>query len=295
MTGYQELREGAAWIDLSGRGLIRVTGEDRARLLHAMTTNHIQQMAPGDWCYAFFLNAQGRILADANVLCREGEFWLDVEPDRREFLCEHLDKYIIADDAVVEDVSGRYAMLGLEGPGAAALGVDGFCQGITAAGGAGGRVYVEEGGREALVARWTALGVATADAEAVNTVRLENARPKYGVDVKETNLVQETKLMHAVSFAKGCYLGQEIVERVRSRGQVHRLLVPLYVDGTDAPALGSPVMAGETAAGETMSAAYSPAVGRSIAFAVLRSDYAKPGTQLTVNSAGAEVAAAKGV
>lgn len=289
MTGYRELREGAAWMDLSGRGLIRVTGEDRARLLHAMTTNHIQQMAPGDWCYAFFLNAQGRILADANVLCREGEFWLDVEPDRREFLCEHLDKYIIADDAVVEDVSGRYAMLGLEGPGAAALGVDGFCQGITAAGGAGGRVYVEEGGREALVARWTALGVATADAEAVNTVRLENARPKYGVDVKETNLVQETKLMHAVSFAKGCYLGQEIVERVRSLAKPHKYLAQVWIDGEAAPEAGAALMGGEALAGRITSAAWSPALGKVAALAYVQTAWAEAGKEMTCGGARAVV------
>ena len=258
MTGYQELREGAAWIDLSGRGLIRVTGEDRARLLHAMTTNHIQQMAPGDWCYAFFLNAQGRILADANVLCREGEFWLDVEPGRREYLCEHLDKYIIADDATVEDVSGRYAMLGLEGPGAAALGVGGFREGITAAGGAGGRVYVEEGGREALVARWTSLGVAAADVEAVNTVRLENARPKYGVDVKETNLVQETKLMHAVSFAKGCYTGQEIVARTHHLGRVKRRTMRFILSPGETPAPLAPLLLDGAKVAEVLMTAARP-------------------------------------
>jgi folate-binding Fe-S cluster repair protein YgfZ len=72
MQGYNELRGGAAWLDVSGRGKIRVAGEDRARLLHAMTTNHIQQLTPGTGCYAFFLTAQGRILADVNVLCRLG-------------------------------------------------------------------------------------------------------------------------------------------------------------------------------------------------------------------------------
>ena len=289
MTGYEELRTGAAWIDLRGRGLIRITGEDRARLLHAMTTNHIQQMAPGDWCYAFFLNAQGKILADANVLCREGEFWLDVEPDRREFLCEHLDRYIIADDATVEDVSERYAMVGVEGPGAAALGVEGFVEGITAAGGAGGRVYAGADERETVLARLKALGVAEAGAEAVNTVRLENARPRYGVDVKENHLVQETRLMHAVSFAKGCYLGQEIVERVRARANPHRYLTQVWIDGEAAPEAGAALMGGDALAGKVTSAAWSPALGKVAALAYVQTAWTAAGKEMTCDGARAVV------
>src|SRR5712692_5643991 len=96
--GYLALRSAAAYLDLSARGKIVVTGEDRARLLHAMTTNHVQQLKPGEGCYAFFLNPQGRILADVNLFCRENDFLLDVEPETRETLYRHLDKYIIADD-----------------------------------------------------------------------------------------------------------------------------------------------------------------------------------------------------
>src|ERR1019366_8184690 len=94
-AGYEALTASAALVDLSRRGRIRVTGEDRARLLHAMTTNHVQQMKPGDGIYAFFLNAQGRILADACVFCFEDHFLLDTEPESRKAVLEHLDHYII--------------------------------------------------------------------------------------------------------------------------------------------------------------------------------------------------------
>ena len=80
------LRESAAWLDLSARGKIRVTGEDRARLLHAMTTQDVQSLTPGQGCYAFFLNAQGRILGDVNIFCREDFFLLDTEPETRQKL-----------------------------------------------------------------------------------------------------------------------------------------------------------------------------------------------------------------
>ena len=118
-TGYTALRESAAWIDLAGRGVIRLTGEDRARLLHAMTTNQVEKLQPGSGCYAFFLNAQGRILADVNILCFEDHFLLDTEPEVRTKVYEHLDRYIIADDATLEDRSAATAVLAIEGPRAA--------------------------------------------------------------------------------------------------------------------------------------------------------------------------------
>ena len=119
--GYTALRERAAWLDLSGRGKIRATGEDRARLLHAMTTNQVETLQPGEGCYAFFLSAQGRILADANLLCFEDHFLLDTEPETRTKVYEHLDRYIIADDVTLEDQTDRIATIAIEGPKAGAV------------------------------------------------------------------------------------------------------------------------------------------------------------------------------
>src|SRR5580693_9479955 len=118
-AGYDALRASVAWLDLSARGRIYATGDDRARLLHAMTTNHVQQLQSGTGCYAFFLNAQGHILADVNLLCLEDRFLLDTEPETRERVFSHLDKYIIADDIALEDVTGLLACVGVEGPTAA--------------------------------------------------------------------------------------------------------------------------------------------------------------------------------
>src|SRR5712692_8434989 len=114
--GYQALRESVGYLDLSARGKIFVTGEDRVRLLHAMTTNHIQQLQPGQGCYAFFLNAQGRILADVNLLVLPDRILLDLEPELRERVYQHLDKYIIADDVTLEDASDAWTALDVEGP-----------------------------------------------------------------------------------------------------------------------------------------------------------------------------------
>src|SRR5580704_4608827 len=116
MSGYEALRSEAAWIDLSSRSKIRVTGEDSARLLHAMSTNNVKELAAGAGLYAFFLSAQGRILADAYVWNLGESFLLDTEPELRKKLHDHLDKYIIADDAYLQDETDRFGAFGVEGP-----------------------------------------------------------------------------------------------------------------------------------------------------------------------------------
>ncbi len=104
-------------MDLSERGKLRMTGDDRKRLLHAsVETNQVQKLEPGEGCYAFFLNAQGRILADANIFVLEDSVLLDTEPETRQKLREHLDRYIIADDVTVEDITPAMATIALEGP-----------------------------------------------------------------------------------------------------------------------------------------------------------------------------------
>ncbi|MCC6363477.1 MAG: folate-binding protein YgfZ [Bryobacterales bacterium] len=298
MTGYEALREGVAWLDLSARGRFRALGKDRARLLHAMTTNHVRQMNPGDSCYAFFLNAQGRIQGDVQLLALEDYFLLDTEPEAHEPLFRHLNKYIIADDVTLEDAREDLAAIGVEGPRSEAVlaqAQGGIRAPFTATGAAGGRIYVPPAEKAGLIAQLEALGAVAASAEDARVARFEHFRPRFGDDITEKSLVHETQLLHAVHFNKGCYLGQEIVERVRSRGMVHRLLVPLYVEGAEPPPPDSDVKAGETAVGKTMSAAYSPALHKCIAFAYVRTEHAKPGAALTVNGVPAEVAAAKGV
>lgn len=278
MTGYEALRQSAAVYDVSGRGRIRATGEDRQRLLHAMTTNHVQEMTPGQTKYAFFLNAQGRILADVWILCTDDALILDVEPEVREKIFQHLDRYIIADDVTLEDITETTSEFAIEGPAAvrpAGLVMEG---GLT--GQPGYRVIVPRG--ESVVGD----AVACSPEEA-RAVRIENGVPRYGEDMLESNLVQETGRNEALHFSKGCYLGQEIVERVRSRGQVTKGLAALAIAGTDVPAAGTAVMSGEKEAGEIRSAVWSPAEGRVRALALLR--MALLSAPLSVNGAGVEV------
>jgi aminomethyltransferase len=287
--GYQALREGAAILDLSARGRIRASGEDRKRLLHAMTTNHVQELEPGRTIYAFFLNAQGRIQADVWIHAEEEYLLLDVEPEVREKVYAHLDKFIIADDVTLEDITATTAEIAVEGPHATALPAQGIVVGATVTGQAGFRMVVPVEQKGAILEALQAAGGVPASVEDILSVRLENGVPRYGDDISDASLVQETQQLQAVHFNKGCYLGQEIVERVRSRGQVNRLLTKLRIDGTAVPAAGEKVMAGEQEAGTVTSAAYSPAGECVRALAYLRAKFIVPGAGLTVGGAAAEV------
>jgi tRNA-modifying protein YgfZ len=290
MNGYKALREHAAWIDLSGRGKIRVSGEDRVRFLHAMTTNHVEQLAPSQGQYAFFLNSQGRILADVYLFDLGESFLLDTEPETTDKIFRHLDKYIIADDVTLADETAEWSTLGIEGPDAAAaieaLGASApandygiaswgarFVARAASTGSTGFRIFVPASERPALLAQLAGAAIPEADAEAARTVRLEHAKPRYGEEITERYLTQETAQLHAVNFNKGCYLGQEIVERVRSRAQIHRRLQAVRIRSTTPPPTGTKLKVDGKDAGEIASAAFSPALGEVVALAYVRVEH----------------------
>lgn len=292
--------DSAGLADLSARGRIRVCGEDRARLLHAMTTNHIQQMKPGGGVYAFFLSAQGRILADAFILCFEDHFLLDTEPETRASLFEHLDKFIIADDVTLEDITERTFCFGLEGPksnevaGNASLPAPnhryahiewGEC---SVAAIEGVRIYGPITRREEIVQALEAAGaIAVSDAK-VEQARVLNLLPRYGVDIIETSLPQETQQTNALHFQKGCYIGQEIVERVRSRGHVNKTLMGFQMEAGLLPERTTKVMASDKEAGETTSAGIAPD-GSIRGLAIVRTPFNKPGEVVTIAGRAAQL------
>jgi len=297
------LRESAAWLDLSTRGKIRVTGEDRARLLHAMTTQDVQALTPGQGCYAFFLNAQGRILGDVNIFCREDSFLLDTEPETRQKLYDHIDRYIIADDVTLEDVTGEMSTIAIEGPQSAAvlerLGAPlpeadyatrswsgSIVARVSTTGARGYSLFMLPTKKAEIIA---ALNIPEATPEEARIVRIEHGKPRYGEEITERYLVQETAQLNAVSFSKGCYLGQEIVERVRSRAQIHRVLRRLTIDSLEPPPAGTKLKSGDADSAEIASAVYSPTLGKVAALAYVRTQFAEPGTEMLLRDARAVV------
>lgn len=265
------LVEGAGAFDLGYRDQIAVSSADRLRWLNGMLTNNLQELADGAGNYSFVLNAQGRIQGDCDAF-RMGNHLL-VLTDRSQVpaLMAHFDHFIIMDDVVLEDISATRTALGLAGPLApqllAALGV------APPASAAGATWLLETricgvpvqltGGYSAASPRfelwcatehvrtlWDVLlaaGALPCGIGAVEALRVLEGIPRYGIDITSRDLPQETSQNRALHFSKGCYLGQEIVERIRSRGQVHRRLAQFTLSSEPAALPLELTAAGESA------------------------------------------------
>jgi folate-binding protein YgfZ len=268
--GYEALQKNTAIVDLSSRGRIQATGEDRARLLHALSTNHVQQMQPGDQLYCFFLTAQGRIISDAIVVCEPDRFLIDLEHEVLDTVLKHIDHYIIADDVSVEDVTAQTYTL------------------------RAGQQWLH-GNLDQKEAALKAAGLDAADLDDWRTYRIEQFRPRFGEDISSTTLAQETGIAEALHFQKGCYLGQEIVERIRSRTQVNKMLAGLSLSTDQVPAPGTKVHLEGAETGYITSAVASPVHGDVRALAVIRMQASTPGTIVQVEGVDARVSAVRSI
>jgi folate-binding protein YgfZ len=311
---FRALLEGAAVFDLGWQARLVLSGEDRVRWLNGMVTNNIRDLGLNHGNYSFVLNPQGRNLGDL-VAYNRGDYVL-VATDREQVpkLKELFDRYIIMDDVEVEDISDKLATIGVAGPKATAV-LSGIGIGVAqlAPGEVSDRVWNNLGlsvarsvlplmdgyeiwsTAETLDRVWDALAIAgatPAGAEALELYRIARGVPRYGIDLRERDLPQETGQQHVLNFAKGCYVGQEIVERIRSRGNVHRMLVGLEVEGNP-PSAGGKITAGGKDVGEITSAARVPfpAGEGTLALGYIRREFAEPGTEVKIGQQAAIVKA----
>ena len=313
MDGYEAVRKTTGWRDRSADGRLRVTGADRAAWLQGLLTNDIAALKPGDGCYAAYLTPQGRMISDVRVLARADHMLLDVPASQKAAVLERLSTFIIMEDVAIEDATDTIARLALHGPASASLlasiaGVDVAALGehanVEARVGeqsvliAGSRdlgvigfdVY---GSREMLATLRPALiehGAEHIDDEAWHTLRIEAGRPLFGVDMTTDTIPLEAGIEdRAISFTKGCYVGQEIIIRVMHRGggRVARKLVGLRADG--AVIEGAAILSGDRSIGQVTSAAHSPRLDAWIAMGYVHRDFADDGTTVTVGNASARV------
>jgi glycine cleavage system T protein len=311
------VRKASGLFDFSFRAKFAVTGADRARYLHGMVSNEIKKLAPGKGTYAAMLNAQGQILADLRVYCAEDRLLIDVDAALRDKVQTLLKRYIIADKVVIEPAP--LFTLAFQGPRARPLlektlhielpeldefghfvtNYAGFPLRVVRASGTGEEGYEVWMADKAMMPVWgAACGQApTYDmlpcgSEALETLRIESGIPRYGPELGEDTLLLEANLLNAVSFTKGCYIGQENVERTRSRGHINWKLVGIVVAGRIPPSPETKLLADGKEVGETTSSCVSPVLGKTITLAYVRREVAEPGTKLTLASGvPAEVAA----
>jgi folate-binding protein YgfZ len=301
---YRQLKEGCGLLDRSGRGVIAVTGPDGAEYLQGQLTNDVEALEPGDGQYAALLDRKGHMQADMRVLrLSTEEILLDTEPVAREAVLRHLTMYSIGREVAVADVSEECAVLSLIGPrsaepaGTAAL-PENACEettvaGITclAAGTAEGiDLIVAADERERLQGALLEAGAVEVSPAAAELLRIEAGRPRFGAEMGTETMPAEAGIVEdAVSFTKGCYIGQETVARLHYKGKPNRHLRGLRLSAPAAP--GAVLRLGEKEVGRLGSAGVSPARG-AIGLAILRRE-AEPGDQVAVGEDGvtAEVTA----
>ena len=287
---------------LGARAKISLTGGDRVRWLNGMTTNNVRDLAPGHGVYSFLLNPQGHILADIYAYNRGDSLLVDTALDQREKILQLFEHYIIMDDVEVANLSDKLTALGLAGPPArhilekaglqapqlaplqfADLQWRGIALTVACGDNPALPCYEIWLAPEHVPALWDALvrvGARPVGTGALELLRIASGLPRYGQDIRERDLPQETGQDRALHFSKGCYIGQEIVERVRAQGHVNKKLVRVEIEGGEALAPGSKLTADGAEAGEITSSVYSPAAEKALGLAIVRTAFAAAGSAL---------------
>jgi folate-binding protein YgfZ len=311
---YRAATGQAAVFDCSPRGKLQVKGQDAGRFLHNLCSQDVVGLAPGAGCEAFFLNIKARVLAHVWLYCSPGHegkdtFWLDTWPGQAERLLKHLDHYLISEQVELADVTREQAQLHLAGP--QAPGIAARLLGEAAATLKPLQVIQAElppavpvqvrrqdvlgvPGFDLLCAPeqaavvWDALvqaGARPAGKAAYESLRVEAGTPAYGQDIDDSYLAPEVgRTRQAISYAKGCYLGQEPVVRIRDLGQVNRTLLGLEIGGTVPVPAGAKLFHADAEAGHVTSSAFSARLDAVVALGYIRRGSQEPGTILEVHT-----------
>jgi folate-binding protein YgfZ len=309
---YRAARDAVALFDTNWHVVLSLTGRDRVKYMHAITSNNIQALADGSGVLALLLTPQGRILAELEIYALPEKLLVLSHASQRERTLTTLKKYIIGSQVQIEDLTDKMGSLAAEGPRAAAV-IEETCgvklgdlaemsiREITVDAkscyllrrshfGQSGAEFIVS--RAALPALWSKLlanvrahGGEPIGVAALNALRLEAGIPWFPADFNDAMIPHEAALENThISFNKGCYTGQEIVERVRSRGHVNRKRVSLQFSTAQPPAPGTKLRAGEAEVGFVTSAAFSPAAGVAIGMGYVRREHLAPGTTIELDS-----------
>jgi folate-binding protein YgfZ len=272
---YRALREGCGIAVLSWRAGFELLGADRHRFLHNYVTCDVKGLAPGSGAYGFFTSPQGRILADAVLQAQEDRLRVEVDRDQVEPILAHLRKYLLVDRVEIRPLDGL-TPVALIGPRAEDLLGDLSAERRSLMGAPAWTVWTAD--PEALA------GGTRVGPEALDILRVEAGIPRFGQDFGPDNFPQETGIEEAVSYTKGCYLGQEVVARIHYRGGVQKLLRGLVFDGEVVEGVG--ILHDGREAGRATTVVRSPVLGKTVGLGILHKRAAEPGTRVEIEGGG---------
>jgi folate-binding protein YgfZ len=304
---YAALHDAAGLIDLSSRGRVCLLGADRARFLHGQVTNRVKDLKAGGGCYAAIVSAKGKIQSDLHIYILENEILLDFEPGLMAIVQERLEKFVVAEDVQVMDVSADYGLISVQGPKAAdalvnftlpgtphsiaktdhpALG-EIYVANHPRTGISGYDVFVPSDSMAAFAELLKKSGARWCGWDALEISRIEAGIPRFGADMDDSNLAPEALGADAISYSKGCYIGQEVIARIRTYGQVAKALRGLRLPAglVSLPARGDKLFMNDKEAGYITSVAKSPKHGN-IALGYVRREANAAGTELKLQTGG---------
>jgi aminomethyltransferase len=310
---YSSVREGGAGlINLSSRGRILVGGSEAVMFLNGLITNDIKNLDLNSSMTAAFANVQGRLLAVVRIIHRDDGFLIDTEEATHDAVVKLIERFTLAGDFKVADMTGETGHWSIQGNKAAEIvatifggetanlerhksqivdfeGSPATVMRATHTGEDGFDLFVDSDHMAKLRDGMTHAGAQLVNEETFETLRIEAGIPRYGIDMDETNVVTETNLDDAVSFTKGCYVGQEIIVRIKHRGHVAKKLTGIILENpTPAPRNGAITSADEKEIGRVTSSAFSPKLNRAVALGYVKYDYLAPGTAVKILSVDGE-------
>jgi len=310
---HRAVSEHVGVIDRSFVGKVTVTGRDRQAFLQGMLSNEVKSLLPGQGTSAAFLDAHGKVMSLLHLSVLDDRLLIELPPGSTAQTLQLLDKFLISEKAYFEAADDSFVVLAVEGPSAPALlaslagrdlqlGPNQHVE-VSIAGAPVRVIHRSETGAPGFqcwtmpfhgAALWRALveaGATPVGVQALDILRTEAGIPWYGQDVDETVILPETRLEHVVSYNKGCYIGQEVVARVKYRGHVNRALSGLVLAGDRVPAAGATVLVEGQEIGRVTSAVRSIALGKPIALGYIRREHFAPGTGVTVQDGNTPIPA----
>lgn len=316
---YEAVKSSVGLADLSNRGKLRISGKHHLKFLQGMLSNDVDKLEPGKGRYAVLLTVKGRMISDMSVYKSVDFLLMDLEPGLNIKVSELLTKYRLSYKADIDDLTADMGLFSINGPKSGellfkVLGVqekelelyDHFTQQLD-----GHEVHIVKVNRtlyegydiytssDSSLAIWgmlieagKQLGASPVGAQAMNTHRIEAGIPVYGIDMDESNIPIEAGLWSALDFEKGCYVGQEVVARIKWRGHVNWHLLGIVLEGSYVPSAGDQIFSGERKIGRVTSAVLSPGLKKPIALGYIRREFKEPGTNVSVKSTDVDEAPA---